>query len=145
MREPDHINRIDLSPFLIHFCKSEKTFYDIIYSGHLMPNSSKWTFNHEVLCFTETPISCLVDFNTNELCKTKFWNGWKPHGFMIEKNVFHNKFEGLPVVYSPGSEIKKFNKIGEGWRLVSLNTTFQEEAESNIENRYSNYLWQREW
>lgn len=146
MRESDHISRKDLSPFLIHWCRSKEQFYKIIQSTKIIPHASEFTFNNPVSCFTETPIDCLIDFENNSKHKTKFWKDWSPFGFLIEKIKFHQSYNGLPVIYSPGSDLEKLKKIGYDWRLVPLNTNFNEKNRVlPYEEQYSNYVWQREW
>lgn len=146
MRDKDHILRRDLSPFLIHFCRSKDKFYEIIATRSIQPSSSKYTFNKSVICFTEAPIDCLIDFEVGAKCESKFWEKWTPYGFLIEKKFFHNEFNGLPVIYSPGTDRDKFKEIGQDWRLVLLNTTWNENMKDlPVEDKYSNYVWQREW
>ncbi len=146
MREKDHLERKDLSPFLIHWCKSKDKFYDIISSQKINPHASEFTFGNAVSCFTETPIDCLINFETNSKCDSKFWKDWSPYGFLIDKIKLHKTYAGLPVIYSPGEDLKQFKKIGIDWRLVPLNTAFKDNNnELPYQERYSNYVWQREW
>lgn len=130
------MKRPDMSPYVIHFTKGDcfddafERFLKIVRERRLLGSSGFIKGEYNCVCFTEAPLSSVVD----GLGNFKFNVRYSPFGFMFEKKYIFRE-GGRPVIYQPDYEFLHLPETHR-WRHV----TYNPDSENPVD-----WTWQREW
>ena len=138
--------RIDQSDYLIHFTKGRSNnsgeaynnFWKIFSDGELIGGTGYIKGGYKCVCFTESPIGCLVqDRNKSKsYLENIYFKRYSPFGFHFPKNHIHGR-GGRQVIYSTDAEYEDLPKSFK-WRFVLYKP--RREKKDNID-----FTWEREW
>ena len=126
--------RDDLSNRLIHLTKgtledAEETFNQIIQQRSLLGSSNDIRGGHNVICFSEAPLSKLGLILANPNASNM---RYMPFGFMFEKEYLFQR-GARPVIYQPNDEFELLHEAQQ-FRHVRF------EPQNGID-----WTWEREW
>ena len=146
--------RRDFSDLLFHFTRTPETRYvswgtkgfetttsssglavlqKILYEG-ILTGTSKWTYNNNCVCFSESPITEFNSlFSLNQIAaSTKDRPRYEPYGIAVNKKWLFSQ-GGRPVIYDHPSMLNKYPDLLK-YRFAPYNPL------NGID-----YTWEREW
>lgn len=144
--ELPYYKRSDLSPYLIHLTKRNKTtgatakenLLSILREGTIHPSTSDWGFikgNQAATCFMDVPISALKQVLTRENVDSEYPR-YEPYGIVISKQYAY-KHGARPVLYLSQEEMREMSVPDDQlWRVVDFDVSGDE---------WTGWLHEREW
>jgi len=131
------MSRLDISPYLIHFTSGEtlgeafRRFQTIIAEQRLLGAGNRIRGGYCCVCFSEAPLSSLVDGLVNE----RYYSRYSPFGILVTKSWLFAR-GGRPVIYQTEDE---YSLLPESLRWRHMRYDIRE----GIEN--VDFAWEREW
>ena len=141
------MRRIDQSDFIIHFTKGKtnnsseqgyENFKKILADGKLIGGNFMIRGEYKCVCFTESPIRCLVQGknSSKNYLEEKYFQRYRPFGFQFSKKHIH-QMGGRQVIYSTDNE---YLSLPENFKWRFMHHEHYIDGKNSID-----FTWEREW